>query len=84
MRQVLDVWMALVGEILRTLQLTIGPGCIVLGGGLSRIPDLADRLRERSVASLMDGVPPPHIAVARFGDSSGVRGAAMLPIPTAP
>lgn len=84
MRQVLDVWTALVCEALRTLQLTIDPGCIVLGGGLSRIPDLAGRLRDGAAAHLMDGVAPPHIAVARFGDSSGVRGAAMLPPPGEP
>jgi fructokinase len=56
----------------------LDPGVIVLGGGVGGIPGLAEGLAERIRPHVFsddwrcEGVRP------RFGDSSGVRGAAWL------
>lgn len=56
----------------------LDPELIVLAGGVSNLPHLAD-----SVADLLPGlafsdVIATRVVTARFGDSSGVRGAACL------
>lgn len=70
-------WLTLLAELIHTAQCTIDMDCVVLGGGLSRIPDvaqmLADTYRTRRIADR-----ETRFAVARFGDASGTRGAAML------
>ena len=56
----------------------LDPGIIVLGGGLSNIPDLAVRA-ERSVhGHLFTDRPTTPVRRHQHGDSSGVRGAAWL------
>lgn len=56
----------------------IDPDVIVLGGGLSNVTELyerlPDRVRELVFSDFWDG----RIVPARWGDSSGVRGAARL------
>jgi predicted NBD/HSP70 family sugar kinase len=76
--EVLSVWADIVGELLRTIQGTVDPDCIVLGGGLSRIEGVAGLLLGRVQDHFIGGMRHPAIVVARHGDSSGVRGAAML------
>lgn len=70
-------WLTLLSELIHTAQCTIDMDCVVLGGGLSRIPDvgrmLADNYRSQRIAGR-----ETRFAVARFGDASGTRGAAML------
>jgi predicted NBD/HSP70 family sugar kinase len=70
-------WLTLLAELIHTAQCTIDMDCVVLGGGLSRIPDvapmLADTYRARQIADR-----ETRFAVAHFGDASGTRGAAML------
>jgi len=70
-------WLTLLAELIHTAQCTIDMDCVVLGGGLSQIPDvarmLADTYRGRQIAGR-----ETRFAVARFGDASGTRGAAML------
>ena len=70
-------WLTLLAELIHTAQCTIDMDCVVLGGGLSRIPDvapmLADTYRARQIAGR-----ETRFEVARFGDASGTRGAAML------
>ena len=77
MARAMSEWLALLAELIHTAQCTIDMGCVVLGGGLSRIPDvaqlLADAYRGRRIAGR-----ETRFAVARFGDASGTRGAAML------
>jgi len=80
MEQVLDVWTKIVCELVHTIQLTIDPDCIVLGGGLSRIGGISARIQARYAAHRIDGVSGPDIVPAKFGDSSGVRGAALLAV----
>lgn len=77
-KDVLTVWADVLCELLRNIQATVDPDCIVLGGGLSRIHGITELLIERMPAHMIGGSRHPSIRVARFGDSSGVRGAAML------
>lgn len=74
----LALWAELVCELLLTIQGSIDPDHIVLGGGLSKIPDVTAILGAQMQKTLMQGLPLPDLSVARFGDASGVRGAAML------
>jgi predicted NBD/HSP70 family sugar kinase len=78
MRRVYDTWLNVLCELLDVIQLTIDPDCIVLGGGLSRINGLAADLSHRFALRRLEGAEGPTILAAKFGDSSGVRGAAML------
>jgi len=59
----------------------IDPEMFVLGGGVSNLPDLAERLasaiRPHVFASPSDRIDI-DLRLARWGDSSGVRGAARL------
>jgi len=77
MGAVMRAWLALLAELMLTAQCTIDMDCVVLGGGLSRIPEvarmLADTYRDHRIADR-----DTRFAVARFGDASGTRGAAML------
>jgi len=81
MDYVLSVWTKIVCELVHTIQLTIDPDCIVLGGGLSRIEGIAARIHTRYAAHRIHGVSGPDIFTAKYGDSSGVRGAALLAAP---
>jgi predicted NBD/HSP70 family sugar kinase len=70
-------WLSLLAELMHTAQCTIDMGCVVLGGGLSRIPDVAQLLADAYRVRRISG-HETRFAVARFGDASGTRGAAML------
>jgi predicted NBD/HSP70 family sugar kinase len=82
-RDVLTVWADILCELLRSIQATVDPDCIVLGGGLSRMQGVAELLVERMPFHMIGGMRHPAIRIARFGDSSGVRGAAMLALQAA-
>ncbi|HEU5442738.1 MAG TPA: ROK family protein, partial [Steroidobacteraceae bacterium] len=75
MSEAIREWLSLLAELVHTAQCTIDMECVVLGGGLSRIPDvehmLADAYRVRRISGR-----ETRFAVARFGDASGTRGAA--------
>jgi fructokinase len=70
-----------VDRLARSLALVINildPDVIVLGGGMSNLPDLAS-LAERTVGQyLFTDEPLTPIRQNRHGDASGVRGAAWL------
>lgn len=70
-------WLTLLAELIYTAQCTIDMDCVVLGGGLSRIPGVAQMLADTYRAHRIAG-RETRFAVARFGDASGTRGAAML------
>ena len=78
LRLVFDTWLDILCELVHMIQLTIDPDCIVLGGGLSRIEGVVGRLADRFNQHRLQGTEAPAFLAARFGDSSGVRGAAML------
>lgn len=56
----------------------LDPDVIVIGGGLSRVPEILDGLSEQIAPHVFtDGFDTP-IRPSRHGDASGVRGAAWL------
>ncbi|WP_353476609.1 ROK family protein (plasmid) [Salipiger sp. H15] len=73
----LELWATLAGELLLALQLSHDPDCIVLGGGLSQMPGVEDRLAAALDRTRLGTMRPPVIRIARHGDSSGARGAAL-------
>ncbi|HEY6516306.1 MAG TPA: ROK family protein [Steroidobacteraceae bacterium] len=77
MAAALREWLTLLAELFNTAQCTIDMDCVVLGGGLSRIPDVAQMLAQTYRAHQFAG-REPRFAIARFGDASGTRGAALL------
>ena len=56
----------------------VDPDCIVLGGGLANLPDLAKRLAALWHPWIFSDTVRTRLCTARHGDSSGVRGAAWL------
>ncbi|MEQ8234419.1 MAG: ROK family protein, partial [Gammaproteobacteria bacterium] len=56
----------------------IDPDLIVLAGGLSNLPDIAETTARRLPALAFSDVLETRVVTARHGDSSGVRGAACL------
>src|SRR4029079_958558 len=78
MGKVLDIWFDILAELIHTIQLTIDADCVVIGGGLSNLHGLASELSRTFTPRMLRGVRQPAFATARFGDASGVRGAAML------
>lgn len=56
----------------------IDPECIVFGGGLSNIDRIYNELPDRIIPYIMTDTCRTVIRQAKYGDSSGVRGAAWL------
>ena len=56
----------------------IDPDVIVLGGGMSNVLELYTRLPDEIARWIFSDICLTRIVPAAFGDSSGVRGAAML------
>ena len=56
----------------------LDPDCIVLGGGLSNLPHLYGALPGRLAPYVFSDSLDTPILAPKFGDSSGVRGAAWL------
>ena len=68
----------ILGESLANVAKLIDPDIIVMGGGLSQLPEVIADLPGAIVKKMFNGFRSPPVVVARFGDSSGVRGAAIL------
>ncbi|MEJ6391985.1 ROK family protein [Gymnodinialimonas sp. 2305UL16-5] len=75
---VLEIWADLAADALYAIQITLAPDRIILGGGLSNLPDCADRLTSSLARRGLSDAPRPQIVTARFGDTSGARGAALV------
>ncbi len=71
------IWLELAAELLVTLCFTIDPQVVVLGGGLSKVPGLADDLTAALRRAMLPGFRIPDIRLAQGGDASGARGAAL-------
>jgi N-acetylglucosamine kinase len=71
------IWLELAAEFLVTLCFTIDPQVIVLGGGLSKAPDLVPDLTAALRRATFAGFRIPEIRLAQGGDASGARGAAF-------
>ena len=77
-RKVFDAYIDCLGNYFAQLILMFDPDIIVLGGGLSNISQIYDELPPVISNYLFENVTPPPVIAPLFGDSSGVRGAAML------
>lgn len=73
-----DAFLDILGASLANVVKLIDPDIIVMGGGLSQIPEVIADLPEAISRHMFAGFGAPPIVAARFGDSSGVRGAALL------
>ena len=71
-----QVWCDLVAELLITLVFTCDPAAVVIGGGLSKIPDLIEDLHAALQKAHLPGFAVPQLLLAEGGDASGARGAA--------
>lgn len=75
--RVLQIWLRIIAELIGHLQCTVDPDCIILGGGLSNIPDVEKMILKVLPQTLLQGTALPLVSVAKYGDSSGTRGAAL-------
>lgn len=66
------------GRALAVVCNIVDPDTIVLGGGLSNVSELYERLPAIVRSYVFTDTWEPRIVQARWGDSSGVRGAARL------
>jgi predicted NBD/HSP70 family sugar kinase len=74
----LDNWTDRLARALATIVNTIDPHVIVVGGGLSRIARLYDDVPRLWKPWVFSDTVVTRIVPAKFGDASGVRGAALL------
>jgi fructokinase len=74
----LDAYVDRLGRALAVIANVIDPDCFVLGGGMSNISELYDRLPAVIDRHAFSDGWRARIVPARWGDSSGVRGAAYL------
>jgi fructokinase len=74
---VFDMYTDFLTRALAQIVNLILPDVVVIGGGVSRVPELYQILREKLKHHVMLGLAP-DIRSAIHGDSSGVRGAALL------
>lgn len=77
-QRALEAWGAIAARLIDTIRMAFDPGCIVLGGGLSRAPGLLDQLRAALPVPPHYGQRPADLRLAEGGDSSGTRGAAIM------
>lgn len=73
-----SAWMQCLGGFFAQLVLLYDPDIIVLGGGLSGLPEIYQQIDAAMRPWLLGSLTAPAIVPPRFGDSSGVRGAALI------
>ena len=74
----IDRWIDRLGRALGGVITVLDPDVIVLGGGASLVGGLVDRLAPAILPHIFADSWSTPIRIAKFGDSSGVRGAAWL------
>ena len=74
----LDRYVERLGRALATVINVLDPNVVVLGGGMSQLPDLAARAQRAIVPHVFTDEVTTRILQNQHGDSSGVRGAAWL------
>jgi fructokinase len=73
-----SLFFASLGRGLANLYGVIDPDVVVLGGGLSNLPGLRERLEEEVSSRVFGREWRPSISLNSLGDSAGVIGAAWL------
>jgi N-acetylglucosamine kinase len=71
-------YMDILGSSFASLVMDYDPDVIVIGGGMSQLDEVLLGLPAAIKPHLFKGIKIPDIVRAKFGDSSGVRGAAIL------
>ena len=66
------------GRALATVINVLDPGVVVLGGGMSNLPDLAKKAQTAIQPHVFTDEVRTRVVLNKHGDSSGVRGAAWL------
>jgi fructokinase len=74
----LDRYIDRLGRTIAMISNLLDPDTVVLGGGLSNVAELYERVPEKIRAYVFSDTWEGRIVPARWGDSSGVRGAARL------
>lgn len=74
----LDAYVDRLGRAMAMVVNIVDPETFVMGGGMSNVAELYDRLPPVIARHTFGGTWEGRIAPARWGDSSGVRGAARL------
>lgn len=74
----LDRYVDRLGRTLALVCNVVDPDTIVLGGGMSNVTELYERLPDKIREFTFSDVWEARVVPARWGDSSGVRGAARL------
>lgn len=73
-----DEYCKMLAASLTTIINTLDPDVIVLGGGMSNLPELAQRVESLLPEFVFSDQLHTRVVKAEHGDSSGVRGAAWL------
>ena len=71
------IWSAIAAECLSAIQFQFAADTVVLGGGLSNIPDIDRKIAVAAERLRFAARPMPRVTVAKFGETSGARGAAI-------
>ena len=72
------IYMDVLGCAFANVIKLLAPDTIVIGGGLSNIAEIVDAIPDAVARHHFPDTHLPVFKTARFGDSSGVRGAALL------
>jgi len=75
---IFNVYKDLLGYTFASIVNNYDPDVIVLGGGMSNVDIVSDSIRNSMLPYILSSIEPPPILRAKFGDASGVRGAAIL------
>ncbi len=75
---IFQIYIDCISSHLAILTSMFDPDVIVLGGGLSNVKELYQQIAVSINKFLIAGVEAPQVVAPKFGDSSGVRGAAIL------
>ncbi|MFT3996018.1 MAG: ROK family protein [Asticcacaulis sp.] len=77
-RRAVDQLINRIGRAIATVCNLVDPDAIVIGGGLSNVPEIFTRIPEVVSQHVFSDAWSARIVQAKWGDSSGVRGAARL------
>lgn len=73
-----EIWLDCVANVFAQLVLHTNPDVIVVGGGLSKVKEMYKALPDLTNTHLFGDLSCPPIREAKYGDDSGVRGAAII------
>lgn len=77
-QHLMGIYIDILASALASLQLLLDVDAFVLGGGLSNVSELYAQLPTAMSRWLLPGTEPAMVYPPVYGDSSGVRGAALL------